>query len=544
MEPSRSALSWLRSMFSRRFVPWAGALLLCLAVLSGCAGKQASDGPKTQPEETSPTADTSILLDENAPPFAVRIMAANTTSGSDQSYPHPGPGSRIFQALDPDVVLIQEFQVDGSIDLWVDEIFGEDFAFCLEEVNGLPNGVISRFPILECGEWDDPFMLNRDFPYARIDLPGDRDLWAVSVHFKASSGRTNRNRRANEGRELVERIHDAVPEEDFLTVGGDFNTQNRDEPVLDILRDVVVVEAPFPDDGKGSGGTNSSRRKPYDWVLVDGDLEPFEVAVEVGSKRFEHGLVFDSRIYDQSTLDDDFPPVRKGDSGAAQMQHMAVVRDFHLTGLGTPIVPGDDDDDNGDGDGGDGNGDNDDHNDGGDDDDGGDGGDDDGGGEAFDLSGWVLEQQGKSMRLTFPPGTVMAPGTALVIGRAASRQELETCWGPLPPGTTYLVGADLGDDRNGFPQINGGESYRLLNADGQAVDPSDGRVPREPFDKHTVWHRLDTGETTAETVANSTGNVDPGIFEGQRSGVGHPVITEISDASDFRCELIELFYAP
>lgn len=541
MEPSRSALSWLRLRFSHRFAPWAGATLLCLGLLSGCTGKHSSEGPKTQPGDTSGTAtpaDAPIPVDPSAPPLAVRIMAANTTSGSDQSYPLPGPGSRIFQALDPDVVLIQEFQVDGSLDAWVDEVFGEDFSFCLEEVNGLPNGVISRFPILECGEWDDPFMLNRDFPYAQIDLPGDRDLWAVSVHFKASSGSANRNRRANEGRELVERIRQTVPEEDFLTVGGDFNTQNRDEPVLDILEQVVVVEAPFPDDGKGSGGTNSSRRKPYDWVLVDNDLEPFETAVEVGSKRFEHGLVFDSRIYDQSTLDENFPPAQKGDSGAAQMQHMAVVRDFHLTGLGSPTDSDDDPDgDDSDGDDPDGDQDGDQDNDDSDD-------TDPGPVNDFDLSGWVLEQQGKSMRLTFPAGTVMAPGNALVIGRSASRQEFETCWGTLPSGTVYLVGADLGDDSNGFPQINGGESYRLLNPSGEVVDPGSGRVPSEPFDKHTVWHRLDTADTSSETVANSVDNVDPGVFEGERSGVGHPVITEISDASDFRCELIELFYAP
>lgn len=39
----------------------------------------------------------------------IRIVAANTTSGNNQSY--LAPGERIFQGLKPDVVLIQEFTI-------------------------------------------------------------------------------------------------------------------------------------------------------------------------------------------------------------------------------------------------------------------------------------------------------------------------------------------------------------------------------------------------------------------------------------------------
>jgi len=38
----------------------------------------------------------------------LRLVAANTTSGTQQSY-DPGHGIRIFQGLKPDVVMIQEF---------------------------------------------------------------------------------------------------------------------------------------------------------------------------------------------------------------------------------------------------------------------------------------------------------------------------------------------------------------------------------------------------------------------------------------------------
>lgn len=532
MDLPRPGLVLQRRVPVRHLIRLSGIAVMTSVLLSGCTGKGTPDGPQTQPQST---ADATIVPADasDAPPLAVRIMAANTTSGGQQSYPLPGPGSRIFQALEPDVVLIQEFQVDGSLDAWVDEVFGPDFEHCIEEVNGLPNGIVSRFPILQCGEWDDPFMINRDFAFARLDLPGERDLWAVSVHFKASSGSSNRKRRADEGRELVDRIAAEIPDHDFLTVGGDFNTQNTNEQVLEILQEVVRVEPPFPDDGRGDGDTNSSRRKPYDWVLVDDDLDPFEVPVRINGLQFDHGLVFDSRIYSEQQLEDHFPPVRSGDSGAPQMQHMAVVRDFHLTGLGStdgddtdpPEPPGDGDDPEPPGDGDD--------------------PEPPGNPQALDLSGWVIEQQGKALRLTLPSGTTLAPGSTLVIGRAADRQAFETCWSTLPGGVTYLTGSDIGDDSNGFPQINGGESYRLLDTDGQVVDPADGsRLPAAPFKKHNVWKRLHTATGSSEMLANSGPNVDPGTFGGTRGGVGHPVLTEVSDAPDFRCEFLELFYDP
>ncbi|MEL6899487.1 MAG: endonuclease, partial [Cyanobacteria bacterium J06606_4] len=57
----------------------------------------------------------------------LRIMAANTTSGNRQSY-DPGEGTRIFQGLAPDIVLIQEFNIgdnsEGAVADWVETTFG------------------------------------------------------------------------------------------------------------------------------------------------------------------------------------------------------------------------------------------------------------------------------------------------------------------------------------------------------------------------------------------------------------------------------------
>jgi endonuclease/exonuclease/phosphatase family metal-dependent hydrolase len=253
-------------------------------------------------------------------------MAANITSGNYQNY-DPGHGTRIFQGLDPDVVLIQEFNYGdnsaGAIAGWVQSTFGSGFTYYREGGAQIANGVVSRWPIVESGEWDDPYVSNRDFAWARIDIPGSKDLWAVSVHLLTSSSST----RNNEAVSLKSFIQSKVPAGDYLVIGGDFNTGTRSESALGTLSALVVTAAPWPVDTNGNGNTNSSRAKPYDWVLADTDLAAYEVPVAIGSNAFQNGLVFDSRSY---TPLSEVAPVQSGDSGATNMQHMAVVRDFSV----------------------------------------------------------------------------------------------------------------------------------------------------------------------------------------------------------------------
>jgi endonuclease/exonuclease/phosphatase family metal-dependent hydrolase len=240
-----------------------------------------------------------------------------------QSY-DPGHGIRILQGLKPDVVLIQEFNYGdnspSSIQSFVSTTFGAGFAY-YREGGQIPNGVISRYPILESGEWDDPEVFNRDFAWARIDLPGSQDLWAVSVHFL--TGQTGS--RTKEANALIAYLQANVPSNGLLVVGGDLNTSTRSEGCVSALSARVVTSSPFPVDQAGNGNTNAYRNSPYDWVLASPALHAMTVPVEVGSQSFANGLVFDSRVFKPLG---DVPPVLEGDSAADQMQHMAVVRDF------------------------------------------------------------------------------------------------------------------------------------------------------------------------------------------------------------------------
>jgi endonuclease/exonuclease/phosphatase family metal-dependent hydrolase len=264
---------------------------------------------------------------DGGPIQVLRVMAANLTSGNKQSY-DPGHGLRIFQGLKPDVVMIQEFNLgtnsEAELRSFVDTAFGPVFYFYRETGAQIPNGVISRYPILASGEWTDNSVGNRDFAWARIDIPGPKDLWVVSLHLLTDSA----SKRSSEATQLIGYLQAAaIPAGDYLAVGGDLNTASRTESCIDKLSSWVVTASPFPADQAGNSYTNASRSKPYDWVLVSPGLNALQVPVAIGSNRFDHGLVFDSERYSPLS---EVAPVQATDSAGSNMQHMAVVRDFQL----------------------------------------------------------------------------------------------------------------------------------------------------------------------------------------------------------------------
>jgi endonuclease/exonuclease/phosphatase family metal-dependent hydrolase len=262
----------------------------------------------------------------------VRIVAANLTSGNEQSYSldnanHSnleGAGARILKGLKPDVVLIQEFNTGTSTQRWVARTFGPDYEFAKENGMGIPNGIVSRYPIVAEGEWDDPTQTNRDFAWAKIRLPNGRKLWAVSVHLKAGGSAGIRRKQAEE---LVRRIRNEIPDQDYVVIGGDFNTSERTEPCIAKLGEFFQTGEPYPEDQAGDPDTNASRRKPYDWVLADAELHPCQVATQLETYAFTTGLVVDTRVFRPLEI---IAPAQESDSGVTNMQHMAVVKDFTI----------------------------------------------------------------------------------------------------------------------------------------------------------------------------------------------------------------------
>ncbi|XXF76222.1 lamin tail domain-containing protein [Myxococcaceae bacterium GXIMD 01537] len=299
--------------FHRRLLP----ALLSLS-LAACGGGPLEDGSE-EPLSTQEAALANVRL---------RLMAANTSSGNNQSY-DPGEGIRIFQGVKPDVVMIQEFNygTNSAADLrsFVDRAFGTGFSYYREAGAQIPNGVISRYPIIAAGEWDDTQVSNRDFAWARIDIPGSKDLWVVSVHLLTTSSSV----RNTEATNLVKFIKANIPTGDYLAIGGDFNTDSRSEASFTTFAQVVSTASPYPADRNGNTNTNAARAKPYDHLLVDTDLRAYQTSTVIGSSSFSAGLVVDTRVYSPIS---EISPAVAGDSGATNMQHMAIVKDFLIPG--------------------------------------------------------------------------------------------------------------------------------------------------------------------------------------------------------------------
>ena len=204
----------------------------------------------------------------------------------------------------------------------VDAVCGTGCAY-VRGTGQIPNAIVSRYPILDSGEWIDTSVSNRDFVWARIDVPGPNDLWVVSVHLLTTSA-TNRNTEAGN---LVALLNGAVPAGSLVAVGGDFNTDTRTESCVGTFGAYFSTAAPYPADANGNSNTSAPRTRPYDWVLPTPELRALETPVVIDADQFTGGLVVDTRVY---TPIGDLAPALATDSGATGMQHMAVVRDFML----------------------------------------------------------------------------------------------------------------------------------------------------------------------------------------------------------------------
>jgi len=258
----------------------------------------------------------------------VRIMSANLNGNSQTYEPF---ALRIFEGLKPDVVCIQEFNYSNNTPSdfrsMVDTAFGTNFVYYREPytANGdLPNGIISRYPIVASGSWPDNSVGNRGFAWAQIHLPGTNDLYAVSVHLLTSSATA----RGTEATQLKGLMQSNFPANAWVVLAGDFNTDSRTESAMTTF-DSFLSDNPVPADNNGNSDTSEHRNNPHDYVLPSFSFTNAETASVFPSHSFPNGLVFDSQVYTPLT---DVAPVQFLDSTNAQ--HMAVIKDFLLANSG------------------------------------------------------------------------------------------------------------------------------------------------------------------------------------------------------------------
>ncbi|MBQ9816146.1 MAG: endonuclease/exonuclease/phosphatase family protein [Proteobacteria bacterium] len=255
----------------------------------------------------------------------LRIMTANTTTGEDQSYDN-GEGIRIFKAMKPDIVLIQEFNYfKNSIKSFVTSTFGKEYTF-VRGTGGIPNGIISKYPILEHGSWKSNKVSDRQWNWAVIDIPGKRDLLAVSVHLYTQDSEAEMEPLQKQ----IEKKIAADKKDYYVILGGDFNQPDW-EPIrrhFGQMFEVGQKYADWPADQDGMVKTNATRHKQIDYLLCNPDFCALETPTVVGKRSYPKGHVVDSRVYKKHGELADIAPMKADDSEAHKMQHMAVIRDF------------------------------------------------------------------------------------------------------------------------------------------------------------------------------------------------------------------------
>jgi endonuclease/exonuclease/phosphatase family metal-dependent hydrolase len=271
---------------------------------------------------------------------AFAIVSGNLSSGTNllnDVTTYDDAGGRILEALQPDIVLLQEWvmKTGTTYRAFVDEYFGTNYSYYVEPESDsypMPNGIISRWAITNSGQWADSNTTGRDFAWARIDLPGLRNLNAVGVHFKATDLNNPDGQdaatRLDEAQALTNYIAQAGwPASDYLVVGGDLNLTNRTEMTLRTLTN-VVSDARQPADQDGDKDTNSGRDRSYDFVLPNGWLNARHTNYHCYGYTFTNGLVFDTRPANVIWANGLPPPALATDSGEVNMQHMAVLKVF------------------------------------------------------------------------------------------------------------------------------------------------------------------------------------------------------------------------
>ena len=133
----------------------------------------------------------------------------------------------------------------------------------------------------------------------------------------------------------ISKLKSSKPDKYYYVVGGDFNGETAVSSSGFGKNNTFYINGPDPVDEEGDAETNRNRNKLYDFVLADHPLHEFQIPVvyyssedSTKTKIYENGLVFDTRVYSQSELNEYFSPAQLNDSGASSMQHMAVVKDF------------------------------------------------------------------------------------------------------------------------------------------------------------------------------------------------------------------------
>lgn len=196
--------------------------------------------------EGSPPPQRQVEL-PTKPEGAIRVMSWNALRDAPSS--NPKPFARVFQAINPDIVLIQEWDADAkTIASWFNRAMGtlpgsEDQTWTVRDSAAWGVAIASKYPMQPLGpDSPDPAGSSRHptrFVGALVVTPLG-DVAAGSVHLKccgAAGSKEDNTRRAQafEINKLYSEAVDTSSPDAVRIIGGDFNLVGTRDP-LDALR--------------------------------------------------------------------------------------------------------------------------------------------------------------------------------------------------------------------------------------------------------------------------------------------------------------------
>ena len=238
--------------------------------------------PELAPELAS--ANTPIASIPIKPAKSVRVMSSNVLYSSPLE--NPGPFDRVLDAINPDVILYQEwFKTQApKVDAWLKEYAGPGWTL------HMPNdqagvAIATRHPIIERYDSVIP-SLGTGRPARAVAALIDTDageLLAISIHLKCcgSAGSEEDNKRIAQAQAInsfVREVHQSHPEAKVV-IAGDFNLVGSYIPMdtmADSLgmhgEDLSVVHAQqLGNQSMVTWNDEKSRFSPgrLDWMLID-----------------------------------------------------------------------------------------------------------------------------------------------------------------------------------------------------------------------------------------------------------------------------------
>lgn len=163
-------------------------------------------------------------------------------------------------------------------------------------------------------------------------------------------------------------------------------------------------------------------------------------------------------------------------------------------------------------------------------------------GQQLDISGYKIVQANASTTITLPPGTIVQAGGYVVVARNATKASFETFWSTTLNANVVFINGTAVIGGNGFPSINGDETFTLQNAASATLDGPSIAMPANPGAqsiKRISANAAASSEASWSRTAQTTAN--PGIGM-PNTNTGKLIISEISDASAFANEFVELYY--